>query len=100
MSAGLKIWDASGNLVLDTNDRIVGGIVSFSTGQTNGSYTITPDEGQDAGFVYDAPTSWFPSNRRSPWPTFTRSGNTLSWAFDSLVPEANRMPVLVRAVTY
>lgn len=100
MAAGLRIWDASGNLVLDTNDRIVGGIVSFSTGQTNGSYTITPDEGQDAGFVYDVPTSWFPSNRRSPWPTFTRSGNTLSWAFDSLVPEANRMPVLVRAVTY
>ena len=100
MPAGLRIWDESGNIVLDTNDRIVGGIVQLVTGQTNGSYTVTPDVGQDVGFVYDVPTSWFPSNRRSPWPTFTRSGNTLSWAFDSIVPTASRVSVPVMAVTY
>ena len=101
MPAGLRVWDEAGSLILDTNDRIVGGLVLFSTGTTNGSHTMLPDAGQTSVFVYQLSSFWFPSsNRRSPWPSFTQSGHTLSWAFDTLVPQAERMTVECMGMTY
>lgn len=100
MPAGLRVWDEAGSLILDTNDRIVGGLVQFSTGQESGSYTATPDDGQSVEFSYFLPDIWVPSGRASRWPSFGRSGNTLTWVFTSGVPVSERVAVNVIVVKF
>lgn len=100
MSVGLKIWDGSGNLILDSNDRIVGALEQFNTNRVNGSHTSVPDTGQQVEFVYFLPPIWTPAGRASPWPTFGRTGNTLSWVYTAGVPEAQRVDVAVFVVSF
>mgnify|MGYP006889688720 CR=1 FL=1 len=100
MSTGLRVWDENGNLILDTNDRIVGGLTQFSTGRQSGSFTATPDAGQSVAFVYSLPDVWLPVGRANPWPSFGQSGNTLSWVYNSAVPQAQRANVDVFVVAY
>lgn len=100
MAQGLQVWDASGNLVLDTNDRIVGGTVIGSTGTTNGSMTMTPKAGQQVEWAYEMPGVWIPSGKASRWPSFTVSGNTISWEFNPTVTTGDRVAVAIMGVTY
>ena len=100
MAEGMRIWNEAGQLVFDTNDRIAGGIVKFSTGQTNGSYTATPLAGQSAEFVYELPAIWVPAGQAGRWPGFTKNGNTLTWGFNNAVPQADRTSVQVTVVYY
>lgn len=100
MAQGLRIWDASGNIVFDTNDRAAGGTTSFSTGTADGSMTITPGAGQSVEFVFTMPGTWFPSGKASRWPTIGVSGNTITWSFNSSVPTGSRVSIPIIAVTY
>lgn len=100
MAAGIRIWNELGQLVFDSDDRVAGGIVEFSTGQVSGSYTATPDTGQTVEFVYQLPGVWVPSGQAGRWPGITRNGNTLSWSFNTNVAQADRVPVSIMAVFY
>lgn len=79
MPLGMQVWDASGNLIVDTATymgRILG---TVSTGTSNGSVT-------NAGFATGQPW-WFITRKTSSaymyTPKITISGNTLSWQFES-----------------
>lgn len=100
MATGLKLWDANGNIVLDTTDRVAGGTVLLNTGKTNGSYTATPKAGKTVEFVYNMPGSWSPAGNASPWPTIAISGNRITWSFNSAVVEVRRFAIDIMVVTY
>ena len=100
MPQGLQIFDASGRVVFDTNDRLAGGVVVISTGTASGSHTMTPGAGQSVEYVYNYPNTWIPAGQASRWPDITVSGNTITWAYNSAVPVAQRMPVTIYGVTY
>jgi hypothetical protein len=76
MPAGLQVWDASGNLIFDTGDRLSRRVasVAIAAGST-GSVTVP---GTD-------PIWYYVSNRNSVGnastytPTITQSGRTISW---------------------
>ena len=100
MAAGIRIWNELGQLVFDSDDRVAGGIVEFSTGQVSGSYTATPDTGQSVEFVYLMPGTWIPAGTASRWPGFSRNGNTLSWSFNTNVAQGDRNAVSIMSVYY
>lgn len=101
MTQGVRVWDAGGVLMFDSDtDRVAGGIQQFSTGTADGSYTLTPDYGQSVEWVYQMPGSWSPSGSASRWPTINVSGNSISWSFNSTVPTAQRMTVSILGITY
>jgi len=79
MPQGLQIWDASGNLILDTSShigRVLG--VATLTGGTNGSVT-------DANFSTGTPFWHLQPNATYPTklPDITISGTTLNWNFQA-----------------
>lgn len=100
MAAGLKLWDASGNNILDTADRVAGDSVLISTGTANGSHTAVPKAGQNVEFVYNYPGSWLPAGTASPWPVIAVSGNTISWSFSPAASAGRRFPVNIMVVIY
>lgn len=75
MGAGLQVWDALGNLIFDTPDR-VGRIVG----------TITTTAGGSGSQAFTVPSGctpfWFASNNSRVYgcPSVTISGGTLSWS--------------------
>lgn len=81
MAYGLRVWDENGNLTLDTNDRLVKVLGTFST------------NGRRTGSRYDAKLSggelWFVVTDRSAngsifssrGITVTASGTSLQWSF-------------------
>ena len=92
MAYGLQVWDASGNLVLDTNDRvftIVGSFTRTFSGETtdqSGSFSA-PDiaRGTPGYIVVDWPlnTATGDVDWRSAV-TVSFSGTTVSWTVDAL----------------
>jgi hypothetical protein len=93
MAEGLQIWDAQGQLVFDTttrNTRILG-IVDIGTGAATGSVT-------NAGFAEGTPF-WFCtalsfSTNLGDYiisPTFSVSGNTLTWNWHSMPRRSCRL---------
>lgn len=80
MPQGLQIWDAAGNIVLDTNYRTARRLGSVVTGTSNGSLYI-PDFVQGQPFFISEPlldnVAYFVL------PNVVISGYTLSWSFPS-----------------
>lgn len=88
MPSGLQIFDAGGQVVLDTNTRVGTVIGALHTGVYNGSINVP-------GFALGQP--FFTSMALDPGihanlpPTVNVSGTTLSWVFDvpGAVPNQN-----------
>lgn len=79
MPQGLQIWDANGNFVLDTNNRIGLIISNIQTGTVDGSVT-------DARLGVGTPFWFCVLNSFTVGdvpiiPIISVSGNTLSWQF-------------------
>ena len=85
MPVGLQIWDAAGNIVLDTNYRTARRLGSVVTGTSNGSLSI-PDLVQGQPFFISEPLL----NNVAYYvlPNVTISGTTLSWSFPSQYPSS------------
>ena len=83
MAQGLQVFDASGNIILDTSDR-VGRILGFQRIESGTSGSITPT-GYTNGtlfFSFQRDASWITGNtnaRLPGLPIFTISGGTISW---------------------
>ena len=73
MAQGLQVWDESGTLILDPSQRTVRIHGSRNTGTTAGSIVIDTSQGTP---FYQAISRVSSVYRR---PSFTLSGNTLSW---------------------
>jgi len=84
MSQGLQIWDANGQLILDTTYRVARRLGTVTTGMSNGSLNI-PDLSQGQPFFISEalrdPGSYYVI------PSVSISGTTLSWSFPSQYPE-------------
>lgn len=78
MPSGLQIWDASGNLVLDTTVRTGTFVGALSTGTSNGSLYVA-DLARGTPFAYvhipSALTTY------SLTPAVWVDGQTVTWAF-------------------
>ena len=83
MAAGLMLWDASGNLILDTSHRVMRVIGSFTLDGTNGSKS---DPGLVAGgwvsFQPDSYIGWLSGGLIHP--QFSFNNGTLSWAYAAM----------------
>jgi hypothetical protein len=77
MPQGLQVWDAAGNVAIDTTSSVGTIVGSVAYGNTNGSATISE-------FSLGRPV-WFvlPGTGGSSvyQPNITVSGNTLSWTW-------------------
>ena len=65
MSYGLKVWDASGNLTLDTTDRLTRFVTSITPGSISVSTTVSysvPGIVDDGTWFLVVTPSWRPSN--------------------------------------
>lgn len=80
MAQGLQVWDASGNLIVDTGDALgkVLGVATITAG-TDGSVT-------NAGFALGDPfwqcVSQATYGTHQPTFSFSAGTNTLSWAWE------------------
>ena len=94
MSAGLQIWDASGNLIFDTPTRCgrVLGTVSF--GNTNGSVS-------NAQFAAGTPF-WFVSQTSPGYaayqPTIAVASNTLTWTWSTSGAAGNQGGTIIYGI--
>ena len=88
MPSGAQVWDAAGNLTLNTPDVLYRFFGTVNTGTSDGS--VTSD-----GFLQGVPmwltfpTSYDPSKT---FPNISVSGNVLSWSFPS---SSNRVDTLI-----
>ncbi|MFP3798715.1 hypothetical protein [Paraburkholderia sp. SIMBA_027] len=85
MTAGLQIFDASGNIVLDATYRVMrlGGLATV-TGGLNGG--VTDDRLAQGGWFTFQPSGTRGDGYLSGGvivPRFTLSGNTLSWTWNA-----------------
>lgn len=85
MTAGLQIFDANGNIVLDATYRVMrlGGIATV-TGGLNGG--VTDDRLAQGGWFTFQPSGTRGDGYLSGGvivPRFTLSGNTLSWTWNA-----------------
>ena len=76
MTQGLQVWDASGNLILDTSydTGFILGVVDFATAAQSGSLTDA-NFANGTPFFFDIGTI---ANMLSA-PTVTYSGTTMTW---------------------
>lgn len=82
MPAGLTIWDASGNIVLDASHRVMRFIGSVTLDGTNGSRS-DPDM-VAGGFVSFQPDRYIGYlSGGTIHPQFSFSNGTLSWTYAS-----------------
>lgn len=91
-TAGLRLWDANGNLMVDTTSAV--GIVLGSGiigGNTTASGSLV-----DANLALGVPfaiityVDW--SNMLAGVPVITFSGTTLTWQFSATVPTGTTFP--------
>lgn len=84
MPQGLQLRNASGQLILDTNDVTSTTVAQFNTGTSDGSYTVPGLTDIPGTIVLHR------SSRNGglfyAYPTLTRSGNTFSWTFPAPNP--------------
>ena len=80
MSFGLRVWDSSGNAVLDVNDRLPRFLNSIVINATNGSAS-------DAALAGGSPWSFLvllgSVFAGASLPTVTISGTTIIWTYPS-----------------
>lgn len=78
------IFDASGQQVFSLADLLAGNVTTFSTGKSNGSFTMSVSAGELVEFAYNVLTQSPPSSGTpSPFPQITISDATISWSFDA-----------------
>jgi len=82
MATGLRIWDAAGNLMLDTNDRVSQGLgVVTIPANSTGSVTVPATGGyNDIWFQFSPSTT---AGIYSRMPDITVAGDLISWSFAS-----------------
>ncbi|MAO57805.1 MAG: hypothetical protein CL549_15675 [Alcanivorax sp.] len=80
MTAGLRTWDENGVLDIDVTRRLTRYMGSFTTGTSNGSYTINNvPAGSDIWIFVEATTS---RNSLGAFPPEVKlNGATVSWQF-------------------
>ena len=81
MAAGLQIWDASGNLVLDASHRIMRiiGVVQLANGGSSSVYDARMVNG---GFISFQPDSYIGYGSGGLiHPQFSISNGTISWTY-------------------
>jgi len=98
MAAGLQIFDASGNLVLDGTRRIGKIVSTFASGVANSSRVIPGLSDSGTPFHYITTDADYFSEHIA-YPDITISGNTVSWAFlDYAIPVSPYGPAPRRSV--
>ena len=93
MAFGTRVWDAAGTLQLDSTDNAGRYLGQVTTGTSNGSATVSGWSDQGAPFFEIVPLAYQFSSLVPP--IVTRSGNTLSWSFESGILSGNRMSVTI-----
>jgi hypothetical protein len=80
MAAGLQLWDASGNLILDASHRIMRIIdVVYINGGNSSRFDARMVSGGFVSFQPDAYIGWLSGGLIHP--QFSFSGGTLSWTY-------------------
>jgi hypothetical protein len=95
MAAGLQVWDASGNIMLDTTSRMTRVLGSFSiaAGQAAGSVT---NAALSSGEPWIFASVVHPGGAGSGGAasTFSFSGNTLSWTKNGIASYSDTIFVI------
>jgi hypothetical protein len=95
MAQGMQVWDADGNLTVDTSDFLGRVLGSTSTGASNGSLghaglddgvpfaVCLPSIASDVAPTYDALYA----------PDISFAGTTMSWTYEAGKPAVNNLIV-------
>lgn len=86
MVYGLRIRDASGNIVVDYTDRLTRVVGTFATGTSDGETYYDPQ----GGGLWIVALHSFLDVYNGNAPVVTISGGTISWKFDPLVQPSAR----------
>lgn len=80
MARGFQVWDAAGNLIVDTNAAlgVILGVHTFTKSAGAGSLT-------DANLALGTPFYTLISFTGTFLPSISISGTTISWSYDSFV---------------
>ena len=98
MPAGMQIFNDQGQIVFDTNDRVLGGVYTISTGTSSGFHEPVLQPGQKAAFYFRMPSGFFPNpDKSSPWPKITSFDNKVQW---SVTTAGSGMPVPITVAIY
>lgn len=94
--AGLRIYDKTGNIILDGTTRPPKILGTFNTGITAGSFTIISEEKNIKYFfyansIYDYVNQEFLRKH----PRVYLSGNIIYWDWKWLSPSQGRLPLIV-----
>lgn len=84
MPAGLQVWDASGNLVVDITSRLQRFVGSAPVGGSNPSSVTNANlSAGTVWFAFQPSQIWGFQNMDVSRPIFSVSGNTISWVYSA-----------------
>lgn len=93
MAHGLRVWDASGNMILDTSDGVFTVVGTFAQAVSGSSYSGSFSHGDLARgtpvfFLYDVPKG---STYGESLDTYISiSGTTVTWSVDASIYDSSR----------
>src|SRR5690625_2365145 len=87
--AAFKLYDASGQLILDLADHVAGDVYTFYTGKSNGSYYPPLAPLEQAVFAWRMISAAVTPGTPSPYPIITWYSDHIDWAFESSGSGAN-----------
>ena len=105
MAYGLRVWDASGNLIVDASTRLgrIIGWIPEAQALSNGSITVPEfSEGTPFSLFLNPQAAVEFYSKSQPvgpygFPVVTFSGNTMSWTYDANII---RQPVAIAYGVY
>jgi len=93
---GLRVRDASGNVLVDISTRILRLVGTVQTGTTNGSITVPDDASGTVFFMLTGQDRSVTNSGYAEIPKVTLSGRTISWTFSgSTTPSSGRISSLI-----
>lgn len=95
MPAGMRLWDASGDLIFDTTARTFTFLGDTSTGTSDGSVSITLPSGVIGNLTYFVANKISAGRNMNRFPSISLSGSTLSWTFSPSISVPDRLPCLL-----
>lgn len=81
MAAGLQVWDASGNLIVDLSTRLSRLVAVIDPGLTDGSQSFASVNNSIAAILSNFSQAQDGSGGAGVLPTVSVSGTTVSWTF-------------------
>lgn len=83
MAAGMQVFDASGNLIVDVTSRLARIVGSVSVDPSSSTRSVAVPAGGTPFYSFQPLTVWGFTNMDISRPNFSISGTTISWSWSA-----------------